>query len=104
MADVHYEVDETTKPGRDFMDTLRDLSKAWDRFTRLQGILIQKKITGANGNDQFTQIAVSYGYSGSDTGTGGGTTVDNAADSFAEIDSAFNAGNAAITQMLNRHL
>lgn len=104
MADVHYEVDETEKPGRDLMDTMRDLSKAWDKFTRLRGVMLQKKITGAAGNDQFTQVADSYGYSGIGTGTGAGSAVDNAADSFAEIDSAFNTGDAAITQMLNRHL
>lgn len=104
MADVHYEVDESEKPGRDLMDALRDLGRAWEKFTRLHGVMLQKKITGAVGNDQFTQIADSYGYEGVGTGTGAGSAVDNAADSFAEIEAAFGAGDAAITQMLNRHL
>ena len=100
MADVHYEVDETLKPARDMMDALRSLASAWDRITRLRGTLIQNKDADQSGNAVYAQNASRYGYSGADSAA----QQANAAASFAEIDSAFGAGDAAITQILNRHL
>lgn len=95
MAYAHYEVDETLKPARDLMDTLRKLRQVWQEFTGVRGCLIQQQ----NASDDFTSIAANYGYAGAD----GSAKEANAQASFAEIDSAF-AGNAAITQMLDRHL
>lgn len=100
MADTHYEVDETTKPGRDFMEAMRSLASAWDRFTRLRGVLIEQKDNSTTGDAVFAQIATRYGYEGADAAA----QQSAAAASFAEVDSAYGAGNAAITQMLNRHL
>lgn len=100
MADQHYEVDESVKPARDLMDTQRALAAAWDRFSRLHGVLIQSRDVGQSGNDLFATIAVRYGYAGDDAEGKKAT----AAASFGEIDSAFNAADAAVNQMLNRHL
>ena len=95
MARVHYEVDENLKPARDLMDTLRKLRQAWQEFTAVRGCLIQQKDDATD----FTSISEDYGYAGADA-----TEKEaNAEASFAEIDSAF-AGNAAIVQMLDRHL
>ena len=95
MAYSHYEVDETLKPARDLMDTLRKLRQVWQEFAGVRGCLIQQQDSSSN----FTSIATNYGYAGSDA-TAKET---NAQASFAEIDSAF-AANAAIVQMLDRHL
>ncbi len=95
MAYSHYEVDETLKPARDLMDTLRSLRQAWKDFTAVRGCLIQQQ----NGATDFTSIAANYGYAGADAAT----KETNAQNSFGEIDSAF-GGNAAIVQMLDRHL
>jgi hypothetical protein len=100
MADQHYEVDETLKPARDLMDALRALASAWDRVVRVRGTMIQSKDTPAVGIEQFATIATRYGYVGADT-TAKKT---EASLSFAEIDAAFGAGDAAIQQLLNRHL
>jgi len=96
MAYSHYEVDETLKPARDLMGTLRDLRAAWQAFAAVRGCLIQQQ----DGATDFTSIAANYGYAGAD-----GTAKEaNAQGSFGEIDAAFGAGNAAIVQMLDRHL
>lgn len=95
MAYTHYEVDETLKPSRDLMDTLRKLRQAWQEFTSVRGCLIQQQ----NASDDFTSIAANYGYAGVDAAA----KKANAQESFAEIDSAF-GGNNAIVQMLDRHL
>jgi hypothetical protein len=102
MAYSHYEVDEANKPARDFMDALRSLRAAWDSFRNVRGALLQQEDQSSGNADgrDFATIAVTYGY---DT-NGGLTAQQNAKASFAEIDSAFNAGDAAVTQMLNRHL
>lgn len=95
MAYSHFEVDESLKPARDLMDTLRKLRQAWQEFASMRGCLVQQQ----NSNTDFTSIAASYGYAGSDAAA----KETNAQASFAEIDSAF-SGNAAIVQMLDRHL
>ncbi len=95
MAYSHFEVDETLKPARDLMDTLRKLRQAWVDFAAVRGCLIQQQ----DSSTDFTSIAANYGYAGADA-----AAKETAAQaSFAEMDSAF-AGNAAITQMLDRHL
>lgn len=96
MAYTHYEVDETKKPARDLMDTLRELRRAWQDFASVRGCLVQQK----DADTDFTSIVTNYGYAGADAA--GKET--NAQASFGEIDSAFSAGNAAIVQMLDRHL
>ncbi len=95
MAYSHYETDETLKPARDLMDTLRKLRQAWQEFTSVRGCLVQQQ----NSSTDFTSIAANYGYAGADAAA----KETNAQASFGEIDSAF-AGNAAIVQMLDRHL
>jgi len=96
MAYTHYEVDETLKPARDLMDTLRNLRRAWMDFAAVRGCLLQQK----DADTDFTSIAANYGYAGVDAAA----KEANAQASFAEIDSAFGAGNGAIVQMLDRHL
>lgn len=98
MPDVHYEPDETVKSGRDIMEAMRELSNAWNKFSRMRGVLVKKKLNEETGNDVYTQIAPSY------LGADLAAQKANAAGSFGEIDSAFGAADAAITQMLNRHL
>lgn len=96
MPYSHYEVDETNKPARDLMDAMRRLRDAWQRLAAVRGCLIQQK----DGDTDFTSIAATYGYAGADAAA----KETNAQASFSEIDSAFGAGDDAITQMLNRHL
>ena len=96
MAYSHYEVDETKKPARDLMDALRKLRNAWDLLAAVRGSMIQQKDDATN----FTSIAANYGYVGSDAAA----KETNAQNSFAEIDSAFGNADAAVTQMLDRHL
>lgn len=100
MSNNHYDVNINSYPASDLIDCLRQLANAWDRFSRRRGVLIQQKDTTAQGNAVFAEIAAIYNYSGV-------TDQDkqaNAAASFAEIDSAFSGADAAITQMLDRHL
>jgi hypothetical protein len=100
MSNTHYDFNAFASPGSDLMSALRQLATAWDQFTRRHGILIQQKDNAASGNAVYAEIASAYGYSGA-------LTADqqaNAAASFAEMDSAFNIADAAITQMLDRHL
>ena len=96
MAYTHYELDETLKPARDVMDTLRKLRQVWQEFTGVRGCLIAQK----DSDTDFTSIAANYGYAGADAAA----KETNAQASFAEIDSAFGNANAAIVQMLDRHL
>lgn len=100
MVNNHYDVDESLKPARDVMDTMRSLAASWDKLRRLRGVLIEQKDTDASGDAVFANIAVRYGYGGVDTATKN----TEAAASFAQIDSAFGNADAAVTQMLNRHL
>jgi hypothetical protein len=100
MSYSHYEVNETLKPARDLMDALRSLRAAWDAFRNVRGCLIQQQDAATGNATDFTSIAVNYGYAGLNTS---GQQTDAKA-SFAEIDSAYNAGQSAITQMLDRHL
>jgi hypothetical protein len=96
MAYSHYEVDENKRPAKRLMDTMRKLRDAWNDLRALRGCMIQQK----DGDTDFTSIVSNYGYAGADA-----TAKEaNAQASFAEIDSAFGAGDAAITQMLDRHL
>lgn len=96
MAYSHYEVDESLKPARDLMDALRKLQEAWDRVRAVRGRMIQQKDTDTD----FTSIAANYGYAGADSAA----KETNAQASFAEIDSAFSNADAAVTQLLDRHL
>jgi hypothetical protein len=100
MSDTHYELGNT-QAGRDAFNVLQNLANAWDRFTRLRGVLIQQKDNDQTGDAVFEAIADRYDYS---TGEEVAVKQAAAAASFAEIDSAFGAADAAITQMLNRHL
>lgn len=93
MATNHYDFNPSVQPGAELDNCLRQLANAWDRYTRLRGVLIAKKVVGGSGDAAYATIATQYGYADSAT----------AALSFAEIDSAF-GGDAAITQMLDRHL
>lgn len=96
MAYSHYEVSESLKPGADLLKALRDLRNAWNQLRACRGQLIQKK----DGDTDFTSIVSLYGYAGADASA----KETNAQASFAEIDSAFSNSDAAITQMLDRHL
>lgn len=100
MADSHYEADETIPGGRNLMDIMRGLQAYWNRFRNLRDAIIQEKDGGASGNAQFAKPALLIGYVGADTAAKQAA----AAASFGEIDSAFGAGDAAISQMLARHL
>lgn len=93
MATNHYDFNRNTQPGSELYDCLKQMATAWDRYTRLRGVLIQEKVNGASGSAVYADIATRYGFTDSAM----------ALASFAEIDSAF-GGDAAITQMLNRHL
>lgn len=95
MAYSHYEV-SNNQVSQVFMQTLRNLQSAWDALTHLRGSLLAQQ----DGNGDFTSISNNYGYSSN----AAGTAEQNAAASFAQIDSAWGNGNAAITQMLNEHL
>lgn len=97
---MHYEVDETLKPARDLMDTLRALRIAWQNFVGVRGCLIQQKDGTSGTSTDYVSIAASYGYAGADAAT----KQANAKASFDQIDTAFTAGNNAITQMLDEHL
>lgn len=99
MSDMHYELGNT-QAGRDAFNALQNLAAAWDRFTRLRGVLIQQKDNAETGDAVYAVIAERYDYAGGDTAAKQAAA--NA--SFAEINSAFGAADAAITQMLNRHL
>jgi hypothetical protein len=96
MADTHYEVDRATVDGREFFDVMKNLRKAWTEFANLRGVMIASKLDATD----FTQVATRYGYSGADAAA----KEANAEASFGEIDSAYGNGNAAIMQMLDRHL
>lgn len=92
---AHFEVNESLKPARELMESLRGLATAWDRLTRVRESMTQQK----TGDDAagFAPVAAAYGYAG-DSAAGA-----NALASFAEIDSTFSA-NAAIRQLLAKHL
>ncbi len=96
MAYTHYEVDETLKPARDLMDTLRKLRQAWADFVAVRGCLIQQQDSGTD----FTSIAANYGYEGADAAA----QETNAQASFTQLDTAYTAANSAIVQMLDQHL
>lgn len=96
MAYSHYEVDENEKPGRDLMEALRKLRHAWDLFSAVRGQIIQQK----DADTDFTSVAERFGYAGDDAAA----KEANAEASFGEINSAFGNADAAITQMLDRHL
>lgn len=100
MAYTHFEVDETLKPARDLMDTLRTLRSAWQNFTAVRGCLLQQLDDVAGKPTDLASVAKNYGYKGASADA----QMENAKASFAEIDSAFGSGNAAIVQMLDRHL
>jgi hypothetical protein len=96
MAYSHYEVDENKRPARALMDTMRRLREAWNQLRNLRGSMIQQK----DGESDFTTIVANFGYAGAD----GSAKETNAQASFGEIDSAFGTGDAAISQLLDRHL
>lgn len=101
MSATHYDVTRNgNQASGDFIDAFRSLAMAWDKFTRLRGIMIQTKDNDASGNNVYAVIATNYGYAGADIAAKNA----NAAASFAEIDSAFSNSDAAITQLLDRHL
>ncbi len=95
MSYSHYEVSNNAVSAI-FMETLRNLQEAWDAFTHLRGSLLAQK----DADNDYTSIASNYGYSTN----AAGTSAQNAAASFAQIDSAWGNGNSAIVQMLNQHL
>ena len=94
LSTSHYEFNNVNQDGAELENCLKQLALAWDRYARIRGILIEKKVTGAMGNAIYAEIAIQYGFADNAT----------ASASFGEIDSAFGNGNASITQMLNRHL
>lgn len=96
MAYSHYDVDLNKKPGRQLLETMQALRNAWNQLRALRGSMIQQK----DSDTDFTSIAANFGYSGADASA----KETNAQASFGEIDSAFGTGDAAITQMLDRHL
>lgn len=100
MSDQHFETNPAFAPAAFQGKVMRDLANAWDAFTRLRGIMIQSKDVGQTGDAEFASIAIRYGYAGDNAAAQN----EAAADSFAQIDTAFQAGNASITQMLNSHL
>lgn len=100
MADVHYEVDEANKPGRDLMDAMRDIARAWDKLARVRGILIQSRTGDGTQASHYDQVAERYGYSGTDASA----QQANAKASFEEIDGNWSTVNDKIQQMVNRHL
>jgi len=100
MADTHYEVSSSLQAGQEFTNTMRALADSWEKFTRLRGILIQTKDTDAVGDLVYAPIVARYGYAGTDAAAKNAA----AAASFAEIDAAFGASNAALLQLVYRHL
>lgn len=99
MSNNHYDLSGTLQ-GIELVNSLKTLALAWDQFTRLRGVLVQRKDTSASGDAVFAEIAVTYGYEGVDDAE----KQAKAAASFSEIDTAFSTANASITQMLNRHI
>jgi hypothetical protein len=87
---THYGMDEASKPGRDAMEVFRKLRQVWAELKGLRGCIIQLK----DGASDFTTVASTYGYE----------SEAEAEASFGEIDSAFSNADAAVTQMLDRHL
>jgi hypothetical protein len=87
MADAHYEVDEALKPARDLIDPLRKIAQGWDGLTRARGVLIQRRDGDGSQASHYAGITAAYGYA-----------------SDAEAKASFEEIDAAITQMLNRHL
>lgn len=94
MADTHYDVDPTKPAGRMHKDVMRNLRKAWDDFANLREEIIQDRLGDGGQVSDYANVATRYGYD----------STAEASASFGEIDSAFGGGNAAIDQMLNRHL
>lgn len=89
MASAYYPVGNTPSAA-DHKEAIRQLAAAWDKFTHLRGSIIETK----DGPSTYTSVVTRYGY----------VDATAAAASFTEIDSAYNAGNAAIMQMVSRHL
>ena len=94
MADTHYEVDESLKPARDLMEAMRSLAAAWDRLSRVRGVLIQTRTGDGSADTDYATIVTRYGYSSNA----------EARASFEEIDGNWATVDAKIQQMLNRHL
>lgn len=99
MSNTHYDVASLT-PSSDFLDALRALAVAWDKFTRLRGVIIQTKDNAASGDAVYAPVVARFNYAGVDAATKNAV----ASASFNEIDSAFSVANAAVVQLLNRHL
>lgn len=98
---THFEVDESLKGGRNLMDTMRSIRATMARLNALRNSLVQEKDTGTTGDAVFAKQATLLGYA---AGGANNTAQSAAADSFSEIDAAWQTAYGPLQQLCDKHL